>query len=115
MFAKTLSEMSVYRKSISMSKNLFTNGVKEEPKQKKESSDDAERRIVDSHGNVKEIAKGFNYNIYRGNELFYDKASASEASEFLEGLVYDSNTGTFKNENGRTSYKVKLVKKKAKK
>ena len=74
--------------------------------------EEIEKRITDSNGNVREISSGFRYDIYRGNELFYDKASASEAREWLEGLSYDAATGTFKNANGRTAYRVKIRKKK---
>lgn len=80
---------------------------------KQETQEEIEKRITDNDGNVKIIEKGQRYNIYTSNgELYYDKASASVANDYLEGFKYDAKTGMFRDPETGRSYKVKLVKKK---
>lgn len=82
---------------------------------KKESFEDIEKRITDSHGGVKEIVSGQQYDIYnvRGKDetLFSDKVSSAETREYLEGFKYDETAGTFRDKETGRQYRVKLRRK----
>ena len=74
--------------------------------------------FTEKNGSVKRVEDGYKYNVYKiidgKEELFDYNWSANDTRDFLEGMKYNSERGTFA-ETHRVHYRVKVAKTKTKK